>query len=279
MALGDWLLARDHSPGVGSISMHAHMCVDKRVRHLTDLFWASPNPVDELQALADLDAPQLPSILEGILRGPPDAAMSAALRIIEKRAAEDWTEPVAQLFGRINPNGDIPEPHILLVCAEYLLRRQERVDDVRRKLADMTHRELGDAALLALEHMLDLARSLFRRALRSRVPNDRTTAAAALAVLDQPWSRTELQSVLRESDDQFLTAECRAALLALPHSDLHQFVREWESQNPHKPETGEFISMEEMSLRMRDSWIRYAMADLHERVVPLRERCRSAFRG
>src|SRR5204862_2654740 len=137
-----------------------------RVRHLTDLLSASPNPVDELQALADLDAPQLPSIVQGILVGPPNGAMSAALRIIESRTAEDWTEPVSQLFGRINPDGDIPEPHILLVCTKYLLRRHVRVDEVRRKLADMTHRELGDAAVLALELLPDLARKLFRRALR-----------------------------------------------------------------------------------------------------------------
>jgi hypothetical protein len=272
MALGDWLLAREHSSGIDLVMARARECIDERVRHLTELLSASPNPVNELRALADLNPPQLRSVLEGVLHGPPSGAISAALRIIEQRAHEDWTERVSQLLDRINPNGDIPEPHILLACAAYLLRRQVRIDDVRRKLADMTQRELGDAALLALEHLLDLALILFRRALRSRVPCDRTTAAAALAVLDQPWSRTELQRVLHESDDQLATAECRAALRALPHPELHDFVRQWEAKYPHEPETGKFISMAEMSLRTRDSWIQHEMSNLHERVVPLRDR-------
>jgi hypothetical protein len=136
----------------------------------------------------------------------------------------------------------------------------------------MTHRELGDAAVLALEHLPALARELFRRALRSWVPNDRITAAAALAILDQPWSREELQNVLRESTDQQGTAECRAALQALPHPELHQFVRDWELRNPHEVEPGRFITMEESLLTTRDAFLQHMMDRVHDRVLPLRTR-------
>ena len=75
----------------------------------------------------------------------------------------------------------------------------------------MEQRELGDAAILALEYLPDLALNLFRRGLRSRVPCDRTAAAAALAILNEPWCHAELTSVLQESDEQQATSECRSA--------------------------------------------------------------------
>lgn len=273
MALGDWLLVQNHSQPNDLINSRAQKCIAARVQRLTTMLSTSAAPADFLRAIADLDISQSRSILESVFHGEPSGTtLSAALEIVHSRPDEDWTDEVFQSFSRINPNGVIPEPHILLTCAEYLLSRQRHVPEVGRKLAAMTHRELGDAAILALEHLPDLARELFRRALRSWVPNDRMTAAAALAILDRPWSREELQNVLRESNDQQATAECRAALRALPHPELHRFVEDWESRHPHEPETGEFITMEESLLSTRDGFLQYQMQMLHDRVLPLRGR-------
>ena len=54
----------------------------------------------------------------------------------------------------------------------------------------------------------DLALPLFRRALRSHIPTNRSLAAATLALIDRPWSLRELTTVLVESDDQEATSEC-----------------------------------------------------------------------
>jgi hypothetical protein len=124
--------------------------------------------------------------------------------------------------------------------------------------------------MLALEFFPDIARETFRRALRSKVPNDRTVAAACLAILDQPWCHAELIAVLEESDDQYATSDCRAALLSSRNTDLHAVVQVWEERNPHEAEIGPFITMGEMALRTCDSLLQYQMQQLHDQVFPLR---------
>jgi hypothetical protein len=173
-------------------------------------------------------------------------------------------------LNRANFNGDIPEPYIWVAAAEYLLRRHLQVDRIRAGLSQMNRRELSDAAIMALEHLPDLAVDLFRKALRSKVPLDRTKAAAALAILDQPWSREELISVLLESNDQIATSDCRAALCMLSDTVCHEMVRAWEIKNPRAAETGPFISQDEMALRHCDSFMAYQMESLHDQILPLR---------
>jgi hypothetical protein len=272
MALGDWLLVQMQRQAHESVKMRVQQEVERRIEFLTSLLATSPVPGNALRAIADLDAPRTQPILKSVFQRKASGLTSTALEIVQSRSNEDWTEDVYQLLARTNPNGPIPEPHTVVACAEYLLSNHYRVPQVRDKLNEMTTRELGDAAIVALEYLPDLSRELFRRALRSSVPLDRTAAAAALAILDQPWSREELQNVLRESTDQQATAECRAALRALPHADLWQCVQDWEIRNPHEPETGRFITIEESLLQSRDAFLQQKMEDLHERVLPLRTR-------
>jgi hypothetical protein len=219
--------------------------------------------------LCDLETGPCPE-LAAAFRRPPSGTTSSALDIVSSRPHENWSSTIFELLCRTNPDGDLPQPHIWITSAEYLLKRNQHVDVIRSKFQQMGHRCLGDAAVLALEHLPDLAITMFRRALRSSVPVDRTTAAAALAIVDQPWSRQELVALLNESTDQEATAECRSALMALPHPELHALVAEWERVNPREPETGPFISMTEMALRTRDSWMQYEMEKLHDRVIQLR---------
>jgi hypothetical protein len=116
-----------------------------------------------------------------------------------------------------------------------------------------------------------MALPLFRRALRSPVPLNRCTAAATLALIDQPWSRDELFAVLGESDDQEMTAECRAALAESRDPDVRQAATAWEERNPHEPEAGHFISVGEMAPGL----VRAKMSELRERVAALAVRAPS----
>ena len=254
------------------IASRAMCSLEDRRHRLTRLFANSRTQQLALSALTDLGGENARSALASALQGLLSGTVSEAMKIVHSREDEDWSDRVRELLRRINPNGDIPEPYIWLSCAEYLLRRNQCKGEVRKGLSKMQHRELGDAAILALEFVPECALDLLRRALRSRVPHDRTKAAAALALLDQPWSRAELLAVLRESDDQLATAECRAALCELSHRGLHNSVAEWETRNPHEQEPGPFVSMEEVALRTRDAWLQQEMEKLADRILPLRTR-------
>ena len=180
-------------------------------------------------------------------------------------------------------NGFSPRAAWTLLCLARHRIRQTRVAeaivsqfgadlgaDVLKKLLTLQRHELGEAGILALEFMPHAALDLFRKALRSTIPYDRTTAAAALAIIDEPWSQEELAAVLRESNDQLATAECRAALVTSLSTDMHRLVEEWENRNPREPEAGPWISMEEMSLRHCDGFLQWEMQKLHDRVLGLR---------
>jgi len=160
--------------------------------------------------------------------------------------------------------------HLWIRCVEFLLRHRHHSDEIREALSLAGGTEIGAAALLALEYTAGSAVSLFQRALRSPIPVNRNAAAAALALIDQPWSRQELLAVLCESDDQVATCECRAALRECHDPEAHRAVREWEEKNPHAPEPARFITMREMTLRHGPQWMQYEMEKLHDRVMRVR---------
>ena len=58
------------------------------------------------------------------------------------------------------------------------------------------------------------------------------TVAAAMALIDRPWSRAELAAVLGESDDPDATIECRAALRESRDPATRAIVEAWEVQHP-----------------------------------------------
>ena len=60
----------------------------------------------------------------------------------------------------------------------------------------------------------------------------RLTAAAALALVDRPWSRRELRAVLDESDDPDATLECRAALRESRDPEARRAADAWEARHP-----------------------------------------------
>ncbi|MCA9091164.1 MAG: hypothetical protein KDA90_21305 [Planctomycetaceae bacterium] len=267
--LGDWMLASHSDPSHAELAEQAARCRKRRSRLLEQLFDSGKSERLALMALCDL-SPERSVLLERALSKPPSGTTSAALSVVFSRPQEDWTSLVYDLLCRTDPSGEIPHPYTWTRCAEYLLQRHSHFEQIRNKIYLVGRRCLGDAAVLALEYFPGLAVDLFRRALRSDVPCDRNTAAAALAIVDQPWSHLMLLQVLEESTDQEATAECRAALLAMSHRELHAVVDQWERDHPHEPKTGPFISMSEMSLQTRETWMQQEMETLHERVIRLR---------
>jgi hypothetical protein len=139
----------------------------------------------------------------------------------------------------------------------------------------------AEACLLALEYAPELVLRMIRQALRSGIPANRTAIAAILALIDRPWSRSEMLAALANSDEQELTVDCRAALLECRDEEAHRAVRAWEERNPHEPAAPSFIkigdrrfgpciSMGEMMVRNRAIHVRYEMEKLHDRVMKVR---------
>jgi hypothetical protein len=274
--IGDWPAAHDIACSLsdrgisGLISGRAAACKAKRCEDLlTDRF-------DEgqygtvLHALDDLDAKCLAEQLEQALDGPAGGATSTALNIVERRDDPAWCPALYELFGRLDPSEEQPQPYLWARCAEFLLRHRYRFDEMRESLVRAGN-AVGEAALLALEYDTDRALPLFRRALRSLVPANRSFAAATLALIDRPWSRRELLSVLQEFDEQVATSECRAALRECHDAEAHHAVDAWESAHPHEPEPGPWIKMDEVMLQNNPHWVQWQMKMLHHRVMNVRE--------
>jgi hypothetical protein len=276
--IGDWLAAQEaavapEDEGIKVlISDRAAACRTRRCDDLLAHRVGEPQYGEVLLALDDLDAGALGDRLARTLRRPIDRATSTALEIIRRRDDPAWCPAVHRLFRRLGPEGRSPQPSLWVECLEFLLRNGYRPEEVRAALCSAGETSLGEAALLALEYAPESALPLFRRAVRSQVPKDRTQVAAILALIDRPWSRRELLAVLERSDDQEATAECRAALRESHDAEAHGAVSVWEEAHPYEPEPGPWITMGEMMLRNCPSHVRHEMERLHDRVMRVRDR-------
>ncbi len=270
-AVSDWLLAEmstAHPVGGFDLTM-ARSQRRQRANRLVAMFQSNRRQPEALWALSDLDAPALRGTLADALNGEVSGITSAALEIVDKRRDPRWCGPVRDLMFRTDVNGQLPSPFVWLQCAEILLRHGQQAG-ISLGLRRIQSQSLGDAAILALKYVPSIAVELFAKALRSKIPCNRITAAAALAIIDTPWSRRELATLLSELKDHVATAECRSALLQTHSMECHQLVQEWEAENCRESDACDSISMEDMRLRASDLTIQYEMADLHDRVLPLR---------
>ena len=271
-AVGDWFLfTQVASDDLSSaVQDNLRQCRDDRGVDLMSRFRSgTSDQADALRALQDVESPLLGEAIAEALSGPPSGTTSAALDVIEESDDASWCELLKVLLSRVDPNGEIPEPMVWTRCADFLLRHGHSLD-IRRQLQRVKSNCLGDVAILTLEFFPDISVETFRRALRSGIPCNRITAAAALAIIDQDWSRSELAAVLKESSDHVATAECRSALLTTHSEKSQQLAFDWEKLHPRKAEQGPYITMDEMSLRMSDETIHWEMEKLHDRVLPLR---------
>ena len=278
VSIGDWLAAaNDTDPQweqhlVSRIALRADQCNSDRLEWLRERFQDESSHTDALLAIGEVSESSQDEFLMEVLHGVADSTMSAALAVLSSRDDPQWCDAVYGVLQRVQLNGSIPEPYIWRNCAQFLLKHDFETRKVSELLPTARGHELGEVAILALEYAPQYARELFRRALRSTVPHSRIIAAAALAIIDRPWSMKELEDVLHESHDQTPTAECRAALITSHDVQALEVVRMWEERNPHEPETGPYFTFDELSLRHRDEFLQYEMARYHDRVLPLRDR-------
>ena len=194
-----------------------------------------------------------------------------ALEVIFNLNDAEWCPQIYQLIKRIDPDGELPQPHIWVKCSEFLLRHRYRFSEILQQLANAHRHSLAEAAVLALEHGSKDTLQLFRRALRSSVPLNRIVASAVLAIIDQTWCRQELVKVLEESTDHEQTAECRAALIECHSAQLHQVVLDWEAQNPFEAESsGKYANMKDLMIHQAPEMIRWEMQSWHDRGMKLR---------
>jgi len=275
-AANDWLKVRELSSSASiQEQQKLEKCVENlvgcRLESLGQRFEQSDSNREILAAIYDTSPLYAEAFLLKSLSLPPSGVISLALELIEQSENPKWCEPVFQLFRRVSPNRDLPEPHLWAASASILLKNGYQTDFVLLQFERVKNRQSAEAAMLALEYSPSQAKGLFRIALRSPIPHERIIASAALAVIDRSWSRKELIQILSESNDQQMTLYARAALFASPNPEDHSIVEHWEIKNPRNAETGKYISFDEASVRSRDATVCYYMQKLHNRLWPLRE--------
>src|SRR5207302_262536 len=200
--IGDWLAADEAAAGAGSPELtaitgpRAGRCREIRWQRLRQDLGKQYRGADALQAMSDLRAPDLDQCLEDALSGPPSGLISAALDAIGQQDDPRWCARVHKLFSRVDPAGQLPQPHIWITSLKFLLRHGHRTAEVIAALAKAGGSEIGEAVLLSLEHAPGLVLPLIRKGLLADVPIDRTRVAAILALINAPWSRRELLQAL-----------------------------------------------------------------------------------
>ena len=222
-----------------------------------------------LCALSDMGAAEFPSRLKKALRERPFSGFtSTAMNLVVEADDPAWCDEVYRLLRALSPDGPIPQPFLWESCVHFLLRHRHRTGEMLNELPKAGQNSRGQAALLGLEFGSDPT-PLFRRALleQDSTPMDRTEAAAALALLDSPWGRGILLSVLEESSESERTSECRAALRECRDPAMHKAADDWERSH---------LSSEEQSLLDPEAMVRYEMEKLHDRVLRLRNRAPKA---
>jgi hypothetical protein len=218
-----------------------------------------------LCALSEMGAAEFPSRLKKALRERPFSGFTSTAMILVVEADDPkWCDEVYRLLGALSPDGPIPQPALWEKCVHFLLRHGHRTEEMLKELPKAGRNSRGQAALLGLEFGSNPT-PLFRRALleQDSTPMDRTKAASALALLDSPWSRGVLISVLDESSDSATTSECRAALRECRDPAMHRAADDWERLHP---------SSDEETLLDPEEMVRYDMEKLHDRVLALRSR-------
>lgn len=268
-ALGDWLLLRECVGDIDWVIRRVEEHRNDQTDRLLDLLEYPDTRLNAMHALMEINAPVGRAIIRSELRASGDDMIDAVLLATSCRHG-DWTKEISEAFSRIDPTAEDPGTEIWMMCADYLVRRgcsKNEVGDGLRCLED----ELGEAAVLAREFFPELAVDLFKKALRSKWRRDRRIASAAMVILDEPWCHAELQDALNEAVADFdcYIHECRAALHALPHPELHEFVADWERRNLSEPNGAE-SSTAKRELDTSDRYLQWDILQLRDRVLPLR---------
>lgn len=270
---GDWLLAQDANNRDDRLNAElegsAQKLVETRLQKVQSLFEKTDRCRVALIAINEVAPNRIEPWIIKSLRQPSKNAVSCALELIHQSGDPKWCPFVFELFRRNDFKG-FPAASSWHSAASFLLEHDFETKVVVGCFDEVQERASADFALLALQYCPSKSVALFFKALRSSIPMERIEASAMLAIIDQPWSREVLVTVLSESADHEVTLYPRAALLASKHVELHKIAEEWESAHPRKSETGEFISMGEWAVRQKDAQMTCEIQKLHDRVWPLR---------
>ncbi|MEQ9379895.1 MAG: hypothetical protein RJP95_03475, partial [Pirellulales bacterium] len=270
-AVGDWFLL--NSMDLGSlneqISRRMDECRDKRAEKMAAQFRSGFEPAESVQALADMNSPMLMNVLKQALQEKTSGATAVSLDIITELGDARWCDDLLRLKDHTDPYGEAPRRYIWHQCVQFLLRHG-RSSGIKQELQSDPSPDVSRASILALEYFPDIAIELFRRALRSDAMHHRCIAAAALAIIDQPWSRAELTAVLQESGDWVFTAECRAALSTVHSQECQQIVLDWEHSHRRRPGDPPLNRVDELKIETSVNRINFEMGRLHDRVLRLR---------
>lgn len=234
--IGDWLAAHEAATVSGNtrlIALTASRAEVSRVRWLKRLRkWLARRGLDGglLLALADAGDDELPRHLTDALSG--GAAAFAALDVV----ADDpsWCPKVYDL---LTGAARVWDSDTSEKATRYLARHSHRVAEVIDRLRRRKKPSWNLLIELAMKVQHEKLGSFVRNGLRSRDHEDRLTAAAVLAFIDEGWSREELLSVLNQSNDPERMLEVREALRLSRDAEAVQTLERWEAAHPEREPT------------------------------------------
>lgn len=260
-ALGDWMLLetlpmKDQLP---DLEQRLSRLREERSDNLRGRVDERPFGQCALAALHDIGSPMLPEVLREALDAEPIRPItSSALDVLMEMADPEWSDRVATLLERVDPDGEPPIGVVWLKAVQYLLAHGRK--SIVKSAIERNNAPQSEVAILSLKHFPEIAAETFRRSLLASNRGSQEESAAALAIIDRPWSRAVLTEALDSSQDISQGATCVEALLHTRSDEAHQRAAQWEQQHPHE-ETARSDSLQ---------WIEFNMSDLHDTVFPLR---------
>ena len=268
--IGDWLLAHELAAADGDSQLtavtkqRADECRAIRLTLARERFTSARHKhgtwdSGAVRMMADLGAEEVPDLIREGLAGNADC-VCGVMHFINHDEDSSWCNAVFSALKRHRPRARKTRSSVVLAleCGRYLLKHHYRTQDVARVLSRLKS-EADEAGLLLLEHAPQHALPAIRRALHG-TNSDSNELAAALAMIDRPWSRRELVDALE--------GEYRDAEQALP-----LVVALEESHDPETRAVAEAWEQRldpEMVEGHRRS-LRWAMDRLRGRVAELRQ--------
>jgi hypothetical protein len=235
--IGDWAAAHETVQALGRTDLtavtgpRAERCRQRWLQRLRKRAARVGLDGDILCALAHAGAEGLPRYLEQALDNPDTVA--TATRLFRDDPA--WCPRVFALLLR-GPQPDGMECFNHEACARYLGRHHFQVRAVIDYLLTEDRPRWDVIIELAAADDRDRLPRFLREGLGANWPEHRLTAAAALALIDTPWSRRLLRSVLTRSRNPDRTVEARAALRLSRDARAVRAVDRWEAEHPEEAE-------------------------------------------
>lgn len=200
--IGDWLLADELArangdPGLVEITAsRAEECRQRRIRRIRRRMEKHGTTGWELKSLYQLGEKDVTSLVRQALRGG-SYSVAAAINFL---ASHDDPSLAGEVFDAWDRLWDAREGLLgsgTLESTQWLLEHGHRTEEVIEAICS-AEQVTDEAALMVLEHAPRRAIPVIRRALRNERVGAGNETTAALALIDRPWSREELRTILEE---------------------------------------------------------------------------------